>query len=624
MIVIGVFEWGSTDDEIITWREENGLIYPVASDEGGSGNVVSYYGVEAFPETVLIKPDRTVIWDGTDPDPDLQNVLDIVAIGPQRNACPDQWPIADFSGNPLVIPINTGVMFTDESQNPISEWFWTFENGTAGTFNGQNPPEIIYNVAGYHDVSLTARNEYGNENSITKEDYILVYELADTLPVAGFSANQVIVVAGNTVDFTDLSYDFPFEWHWSFQGAAPAVSIIQHPANVLYNTSGLFDVQLIVRNSEGYDTLLIEDYIRVIPDPGTEIPVANFTTNSRLIRVDTKVVFTDLTTNNPMWWSWAFEGGEPATSNEQLQPGGILYSNTGFYDVTLNAGNVNGADVLTKRDYVVVYESFVGSVCDTIGNLLEDEIPYSMMINGMTGYYGGHNSDRITGYADYYDYHTYNQVYGVIVPIMEVAHASNNSYIRFITWDGADDEPTTILADQKVFLRDLDENFIQVILFDEPLEVDGPFYLGYNINYADGDEFVVGMAPNRGHGGINTLWVNKEGVWYNSASEYQISTSSGIRPLTCLVGIEDELLSENTGIYPNPCSDRLFVNNDLGFNTGDFVEIFDRTGKTVALKFAENGSSEIELNTENIASGVYFARIFTKGKLIVEKVSIVR
>lgn len=592
------------------------------SGENGSTPVLSYYGVESFPETILIKPDRSVIWNSVDTT--LDNITTIASLGPHQNACPEDWPIAQFSGNPLVIPINTGVIYTDLSTNPISQWIWTFENGTPDSFNGQNPPEIIYDVAGYHDVSLTVRNAFGNENSITKNDYVLVYEIADTTPVAWFTANQVIVVAGNTIDFTDLSYDFPFEWRWSLQGAVPANSFVQHPQDVLYNTTGTYDVQLIVRNSQGYDTLLIEDYIKVIPDAGTEIPIANFTTQNRLIKSNTLVMFQDLTINNPMFWSWAFEGGDPSFSNTQLQPQGIRYANSGFYDVTLNVGNTNGSDVLTKRDYIVVYESFVGTVCDTVGNMQNGEIPSAMQVNGMTGYYGGHNSDRITAYADYYDYHTFNQVYGVIVPILDVDYLTNNSYIRFITWDGAHDSPTTILGEQKVYLRDLRDNYIQVILFDEPLEVDGPFYLGYSINYADGDNFVVGMAPNRGHGGFNTLWVNKNGIWNSSSSEYDISTSSGIRPLTCLVGIEDELLTESTGIYPNPCADRLYVENSLSFDKGDFVEIFDKTGKTILMQFAEKGSYSIELNTQDIAQGVYFARIFTKGKLVVEKISIIR
>ncbi|HNQ67211.1 MAG TPA: PKD domain-containing protein [Bacteroidales bacterium] len=622
MIVLGLYNSSTNDAMVEILRDELGIIVPLVSGYSGSTSVISYYGVEAFPETILIKPDRSVIYDGTETP--LSNITTIVSLGPHQNACPEDWPVAQFSGTPLVIPINSGVIFTDQSTNPISQWIWTFENGTPASFNGQNPPEIIYNVAGYHDVSLTARNQFGNENSITKNDYVLVYELADTTPVAWFTANQVIVVAGNTVDFTDLSYDFPFEWRWAFQGAVPATSFVQHPQNVLYNTTGTYDVQLIVRNSQGYDTLLIEDYIRVIPDAGTEIPIANFTTQNRLIKSNTLVMFQDLTINNPMFWSWAFEGGDPSYSNTQLQPQGIRYLNTGFFDVTLNVGNTNGADVLTKRDYIVVYDSFVGTVCDTISNLQNGEIPYAMQINGMTGFYGGHNSDRITMYADYYDYHTFNQVYGVIVPVLDVDYLSNNSYIRFMTWDGAHDVPTTILGDQKVYLRDLRENYLQVILFDEPLDVDGPFYLGYSINYADGDNFVVGMAPNRGHGGFNTLWVNKNGLWKRSSSEYDISTSTGIRPLTCLVGIEDELLTESTGIFPNPCSDRLFIDNSLCFDDGDFVEIFDKTGKTILMQFADQGTNTIELNTQNISQGVYFVRIFTKGKLVNEKITIIK
>ncbi|PLX05747.1 MAG: hypothetical protein C0596_18810 [Marinilabiliales bacterium] len=621
LVVLGI---GSedTDDIAEQFREDFGCEYPLVTNDGGSYGVISYYGVEYYPEFILIKPDRSVIWN--DDEHDLHSPSVIASLGPNQNACPDNWPVAQFYGTPTVLPVGSGVIYTDESINNVSTWNWFFEGGDPETFSGQSPPEIIYNESGWYDVTLTVYNEYGNDNSVTYHDYIQVYDIADDTVVAGFSANQIVVVAGNTIDYTDLSYDYPYEWHWEFEGADPATSTVQHPQNVIYNTTGTYDAQLIVRNSEGWDTLLIEDYITVIPDQGEDAPVANFTAQNRLVKRNTPVYFDDLSTNYPMSWSWQFEGGDPEYSGYQIKPEGILYENTGFYDVTLVVSNTNGSDVLTKRDYVVVYESHVGSYCDTIGNLLEGEIPNELYINGLQGELGGQNSDNIKMYADYYDYHTFNEVYGVIVPVMDLAYGSHSSYIRFLTWDGAEDEPTTVLADQKVYLHDLGSNYIQVIYFDEPLEVDGPFYLGYSINYADGDKFVVGMSPNRCNNGFSTLWVNDGESWSSSVSKYDVAVSSGIRPLTCLVGIEDKEIQSNIGLYPNPCSDILTVNNGYTFDDGDFVEIFDKTGKTIMMEFTEPGSEEIKLDVSQLSPGVYFTRVFTQGKLIVEKLNVMR
>lgn len=621
LVVIAV---GAEDTDAIaeTFREEHGCIYPLVSGEGGSYPVISYYGVTGYPEFVVISPDRSVTWNSGETD--LHDVSVIAELGPNQNACPDNWPVADFTGDPLVLPVGSGVTFQDLSINDVATWNWVFEGGEPSTFSGQNPPEIIYNESGWYNVTLTVYNEFGNDNTITKPNFVQVYNIADDTVVAGFAANQITVVAGNTIDFTDLSYDFPYEWHWSFEMGSPATSTEQNPQDVLYNTVGVYNVQLIARNSQGYDTCLIEDYITVIPDAGEEAPTANFTADNRLVRVNTAVNFIDLSTNIPMTWNWQFEGGDPGYSSFQIEPEGVEYPNTGFFDVTLSVSNINGSDVLTKREYIVVYDSYVGSYCDTIGNLKAGEIASRMQINGISGYYGGHNEDRIKMYADYYDYHTYSQVYGVVVPVMDISYASYSSYIRFITWDGADDSPTTILGEEKVYLHDLSGNFFQIILFDEPLEVDGPFYLGYSINYAEGDNFVVGMSPNRGYGGFNTLWVNDGDGWQSSTTAYEVAVSTGIRPLTCLVGIEDEEIQAKVGIYPNPCNNVLTINNEFSFNAGDFVEIYDNTGKTITMKFADEYSQTLELNVSDIACGVYYARIFTQGKLIVEKINIIR
>jgi len=58
-------------------------------------------------------------------------------------------------------------------------------------------------------------------------------------------------------------------------------------------------------------------------------------------------------------WEWTFEGGEPATSNEQ-NPSGITYSQNGTFDVTLTVTNRNGlTETVTKHNYITVSEIYL-------------------------------------------------------------------------------------------------------------------------------------------------------------------------------------------------------------------------------------------------------------------------
>lgn len=101
-------------------------------------------------------------------------------------------------------------------------------------------------------------------------DIILIDTLLcphDQTPIALFSASNTILCAGDCIDFTDQSTNDPNFWDWSFEGAIPAVSSDTSPSNICYPNAGCFDVQLIVHNFAGSDTLLLEDYICVTQGP---------------------------------------------------------------------------------------------------------------------------------------------------------------------------------------------------------------------------------------------------------------------------------------------------------------------------------------------------------------------
>jgi len=615
VIFIGVAVHNSDAPNTIEWyMNQFNAEYPMAPLETNPINSTLFndWDLDGTPTYICISPDRSMR--------ELNRPLssgELVGLGARESACPDNMPVADFTANRTRLPAGETVTFTNRSQRSTA-WSWSFPGGDPASSTDENPT-ITYNNIGTYNVTLTARNRQGNEDTKTRTSYIEVVAPPTEAPTAYFAANQVTVIAGNTINFSDLSQGEPWVWQWWFEGAQPTSSNEQHPQNIRYNNVGQFNVTLIVSNTLGADTLMLENYINVIPSIGNAVPHANFTCPNRLVQVNTPVRFEDLSDGYPMFWSWEFEGGTPSTSEFQVLPEGVTYEHSGVYDVTLAVSNPNGGDVLTKHEYIVVYENYVGSYCDTLCNLLDDEVAIKLGVHGLDGYLGGHNSDRIATYADKFEYYTFNEISSIVVPIMKLEYTNPNAYMTFITWDGNDPVPTTVISEQRVYLRDLGENYYQKITFNEPLKVDGPFFLGYTINYAADENIVIGLSHNRGYGRPSTLYVLKDDEWQKVSDAYDgISASTGIRVASCLVGVEDIEFSENVSIYPSPCNNELYIENLYGFSDNDFIEIFDNLGRLVYSNNKVNGNI-IEINVSNFPTGTYITRMFTQGKVSVRK-----
>lgn len=86
----------------------------------------------------------------------------------------------------------------------------------------------------------------------------------DDVPVANFTAaNKGCVLLGSTVEFTDLSTNFPTQWSWTFEGGDPGISTERNP-RITYNTPGSFKVTLVATNAIGpSEPVTFEEYINV-------------------------------------------------------------------------------------------------------------------------------------------------------------------------------------------------------------------------------------------------------------------------------------------------------------------------------------------------------------------------
>jgi uncharacterized protein (TIGR02145 family) len=80
---------------------------------------------------------------------------------------------------------------------------------------------------------------------------------------ADFSADQTIVMAGNPIQFTDLSTGNPTSWEWDFENDGTIDSYEQNP-EWTYSEIGMYSVSLTVSDGTNEDTELKEDYISVI------------------------------------------------------------------------------------------------------------------------------------------------------------------------------------------------------------------------------------------------------------------------------------------------------------------------------------------------------------------------
>ncbi len=545
-----------------------------------------------------------------------------------------ETPIADFTANYTTIPANSTVQFTNISQNgPFSSFLWTFEGGMPSSSTDERPTPITYPHVGQYNVELTVTDMNGNSDTETRNFYINVVPEATVNPEANFMVDRTYIAPGDAVNFTDRSLGNPYIWHWFFEGAVPTTSNAQNPTGIMFPMPGTYDVELVIESNMGMDTLRRENYITVAEtDPCVAIPECEFTASPRLIRSGTRVYFEDRSTNNPTAWSWEFEGGYPHTAATANIINGIEYNAAGFYDVLHSVSNECGTTTLTKYDYIMVFSGTVPMYCDTITNIGANEIPTSPAVSGSWGYIGGHNGQRTKYYADKFNQYSFEQVDAIIVPVYKSKAGTYNSTVTFYIWDGNSRTPETILAEKRIYLRDIPENYNYVVEFDEPVEVEGPFYAGYKINYngtnsdGEGDWFVVSVAPARYTSGSNTLYVSNDGESWNTAYEkFGVRTSTAIRPVTCIVDVEDYAAEHEISIFPNPASD--IVNIDLGsveYGKDITIDIYDMLGRKVDMQNCNSSEGNIEINVANYCEGLYFVNMNIDGHRVTEKVLIAR
>jgi PKD repeat protein len=173
-------------------------------------------------------------------------------------------------------------------------------------------------------------------------------EGTNNLCKAEFESNRTIICAGQSITFSDLSYNGQNSWSWSFPGATTTSSSESSPT-VMYSSPGTYDVSLSVGNGTSSKSSTKSKYITVLSATGKAMPFTEGFENSNF---STEW----MTTNYDGGLTWQEVSGTSSSGSKSLKLNN--YSNSidqvdVFESKTINLSGFTAVNVSFKVAYAM-------------------------------------------------------------------------------------------------------------------------------------------------------------------------------------------------------------------------------------------------------------------------------
>jgi gliding motility-associated-like protein len=244
-------------------------------------------------------------------------------------------PKAGFMAGPLTSCSSPHlVVFTDTSKKsgtiPITEWKWTFGDGTPVLTNTVDTPiNHIYtgnSYVNFYSVRLDIKDSIGCTSTVTIPNYIKLYK-----PKADFFSFDTLRCGLYNVFLYNFSaaYNATYTWYYG-DGTSSTGFYGSHT----YATEGLYDIKLVVRDENGCkDSITKPSYIKLVR------PKADFKIGDTSKCAPVAIIFTD---SSKYASSWLWDFGDGGTGSTDQNPSPHIYALPGFYKVKLIITGLNG------------------------------------------------------------------------------------------------------------------------------------------------------------------------------------------------------------------------------------------------------------------------------------------
>jgi gliding motility-associated-like protein len=268
---------------------------------------------------------------------------------------------ANFSTNGSAFCRFANVQFTTTGLNTgsIVDYTWNFGDNIIQSGSNLSTINHSYNAAGNINPSLIITDIFGCKDTISQVLPIIIYGAK-----AGFQ-NTLGACINGVINFTDTSQTDGIhavvQWMWTY-GDGIKDTLLAPPFSHIYNSSGVYNVKLSVKDSYGCIDSITQNAAVLITKPN-----ANFASPDTLKCSSSNIQFNSLSQGINLTYLWDFGDNSQDTAANPLH----IYTDTGYYTIKLKIKDLFGCtDSIVKINYIKVANSkpkFSFLVGDTLG-----------------------------------------------------------------------------------------------------------------------------------------------------------------------------------------------------------------------------------------------------------------
>ncbi len=223
----------------------------------------------------------------------------------------------------------------------------------------------------------TSPGAYQPNNAGTYDFFVVQLNTTAT----GYGCGGSTYVGGSDADYAGSFYDYP----------SPRISIQDHGGfNDTISISSTSHSQDFPTTPGVFGPVKVNGiadqpvFFKMTCVPAGAAPNVNLSSSDTSWCDKKAIDYFDLSTNNPVTWSWYFQGATPDTSTLQ-NPTGIYYPAYGTFDVKLVACNASGCDSMVLPAFITEYQLAPAPVISQSADTLYSTPAYSYQWYDLNG-----------------------------------------------------------------------------------------------------------------------------------------------------------------------------------------------------------------------------------------------